>query len=113
MGQQRPLHRGFLGQIDLARATAVLPDDAVRLTGLLRIDFGPGPKAPTETALSDVLRVRWFREPALARARPVALECVAVWETRLEFALSWTLPEGNALDGPRLRRNATPHFAAG
>jgi hypothetical protein len=90
-------HR-FLVQIDLVRATAVLPDDAAKLTGLLRIDFGSGPKSTTETALSDVLRVRWFREPALARARPVAAECVADWETRLEFALGWTLPEGNALE---------------
>lgn len=83
-------HR-FLGQIDLAQATSVLPPTAPRLTGLLRIDL---PHRGPFTAL----RVKWFRTPSAQRAVPVHADSVGRWETRLEFKLSWTLPEGNALE---------------
>jgi len=82
----------FLGQIDLARATAVLPADALRLTGLLRIDLCPNP------SFSEAFRVRWFPEPSLDRSVPVLPSSVASWETRLDFELAWTLPEGKLLE---------------
>ncbi len=84
-------HR-FLGQIDLAQATSVLPPTAPRLTGLLRIDL------PKDFSASEALRVRWFQAPSAQRAVPAHAEPVGHWETQLEFKLSWTLPEGNALE---------------
>jgi len=78
----------FLGQIDLAEATAILPAGEQRLRGLLRVDI------PAE----QMARVRWFTEPSLRRACPVSCESKGSWEARLQFALSWTLPEGNAFD---------------
>lgn len=81
----------FLGQIDLAQATSVLPPTAPRLTGLLRID-------QPHRGRFDMLRVKWFRTPSAQRAVPVHAASVGSWETRLEFKLSWTLPEGNALE---------------
>ena len=82
----------FLGQIDLAQATSVLPPTAARLTGLLRLDL------PKDIAATEALRVRWFRAPSAQRAVPTQAEPVGRWETRLEFNLSWTLPERNALE---------------
>jgi hypothetical protein len=79
----------FLGQIDLAEATAVLPPDVVKLNGLLRLDFGMP---------SNGLRVRWFREPSVSRAIDARPGSVGAWETKLQFALAWTLPEGDALE---------------
>jgi hypothetical protein len=91
---------GYLGQINLREATAVLPPGAPRLDGLLRIDL------PFEG--SDLIRARWFPDADARRAVHAAPEPVGRWETRLGFKLSWTLPEGNALealwplkDGPR------------
>lgn len=82
----------FLGQIDLARATTVLPPDTVRLTGLLRLDLRSG------AGFSEALRVRWFPRPQPDRAVAATPESVGKWEARLAFALAWTLPEGAALD---------------
>lgn len=76
----------FLMQIDLARATAVLPPHAPKLEGLLRIDIGPRD------------RVRWFREVDPSRVVSARPQCVAAYEARLRFALGWTIPEGDELD---------------
>ncbi len=81
---------GFLGQIDLAEATSVLPPGAPRLTGLLRLDRGRDFPA--------ILRVRWFPEPSAARAMAVTTTRCGKWETKLEFKRGWTIPEGNALE---------------
>jgi hypothetical protein len=82
----------FLGQIDLAQATSVLPSSASELSGLLRIDRN------RNTSISTGLRVRWFPHPDASRAKQVTPASVGDWETRLVFALAWTLPEGNALE---------------
>jgi hypothetical protein len=84
--------RRFLGQIDLARATSVLPPTAPRLAGLLRLDL------PRDAAVTEALRVKWFRAPSANSAVPASAEPVGRWEAQLEFTLSWTLPEGNALE---------------
>lgn len=84
----------FLGQIDLAEATAVLPPNSTKLRGLLRID-------QAVSIAMDLLRVRWFPEvdPTQARAPTVpAVSSVGAWETRLRFELGWTLPEGALLE---------------
>lgn len=80
----------FLGQILLSEATAVLPEEAPRLRGLLRLDVSREGR----------FRVRWFPEPSETRAvTPTPLPIsIATWETRLVFAQSWTLPEGNELE---------------
>ncbi len=80
--------RQFLGQVDLAEATSVLAPQGPSLRGLLRLDLPAG----------DGLRARWFPDPSPDRALPAAVESVGKWETRLEFKLAWTLPEGNALE---------------
>jgi hypothetical protein len=82
----------FLGQIDLAQATAVLPADAVRLTGMLRIDLCSG------ASFTEAVRVRWFRQPSTTRAIAATPTSVGNWEARLDFKLVWTLPEGDALE---------------
>jgi hypothetical protein len=86
-------HR-FLGQIDLATATSVLPPDAPRLSGLVRIDF------KYARTLAAGFRVRWFRDPSESRAvrAPISVRSHGTWETRLAFDLAWTLPEGDALE---------------
>jgi hypothetical protein len=50
---------GFLEQIDLHRATAVLPEGAPKLSGLLSFDAAFDER---------LLRVRWFLEPSADRA---------------------------------------------
>lgn len=82
----------FLGQIDLARATSVLPAHVGKLGGLLRIDFRAGDLS------GDAFRVRWFPHASPDRAVPATPRSVGRWETRLDFALAWTLPEGNELE---------------
>lgn len=82
----------FLGQIDLARATSVLPPHVRKLSGLLRIDFRSG------DSLGDAFRVRWFPDASPDRAVAATPRSVGEWETRLDFALAWTLPEGNELE---------------
>ena len=82
--------RRFIGQIDLAEATAVLPPGAPRLTGLLRLDIG------TEGATG--FRVRWFPSPSPERVVAVSVESIGAWETRLKFALQWSLPQGERLE---------------
>ena len=91
----------FLGQIDLAQATAVLPGDAVRLSGLLRIDLRTDDVWRTlvkPSGLEDALRVRWFPHPSADRAVAAMPRTVGNWETRLDFRLGWTLPSGKALE---------------
>jgi hypothetical protein len=83
----------FLGQVDLAQATAMLPPEAGRLTGLLRID-----QRIRGAGLSTVLRARWFREAAAIRAVPQTAGSRGLWETRMRFTPRWCLPEGDALD---------------
>jgi hypothetical protein len=83
---------GFLGQIDLAVATAVLPPDAPRLRGLLRIDLAGA------DSFSEMFRVRWFRQPLPDDHANVKPRSIGAWEARLSFALAWSLPEGNALE---------------
>jgi Domain of unknown function (DUF1963) len=83
----------FLGQLDLERATAVLPEGARRLKGLLRLDL-----RTTRPSLHEALRVRWYPAPALERAVAAEVESTGAWEARLEFALGWTLPDGAALE---------------
>ncbi len=83
----------FLGQIDLACATAALPASSVRLTGLLRIDLRLSSSGENED-----FRVRWFREPSADRAVATTASSVGDWETQLDFRLAWTLPEGEALE---------------
>jgi hypothetical protein len=80
----------FLGQIDLAEATAVLRAES-RLRGLLRLDVNSAP-------VNESLRLRWFESPAPARAVAASVESLGSWETRLSFSLSWMIPEGAALD---------------
>lgn len=82
----------FLGQIDLAQATTVLPTDHVRLTGLLRVDLR------SSRSLNEAVRVRWFQQPSSDRAVGAMPKSVGNWETRLDFKLGWTLPEGKALE---------------
>jgi hypothetical protein len=82
----------FLGQINLTEATAVLPSRAPKLDGLLRIDRS------LEGTITDCIRVRWFPNIDSSRAVHATPESVGRWETRLGFKLSWTLPEGNALE---------------
>jgi len=84
--------RGFLGQIDLARATAVLPPEYPRLTGLLRLDHDG------RTGLLEPIRVTWFSRPSADRAVAARPANIPRWETRLEFRLAWSLPQGDALD---------------
>lgn len=79
----------FLGQIDLARATSVLPPNAPKLSGLLRIDLGD--------SLLDI-RVRWFRDINLDQACCLKIPSVGSWETKLDFKIGWTIPEGDALE---------------
>jgi hypothetical protein len=85
-------HHAFLGQIDLAEATAVLPQDGVKLRGLLRIDNKPA------SSWTEAMRVRWFAEPSARRAITAVPPSVGKWETRLAFKLSWTIPEGKSLE---------------
>ncbi len=85
-------HHAFLGQIDLAEATAVLPPDAPRLTGLLRLDVSD------DGSPDELVRARWFPEIDARRAPSARPRSFGAWETRLEFALAWTLPEGRALE---------------
>jgi hypothetical protein len=85
----------FLGQIDLAQATAVLPGAAMKLTGMLRIDLRTDPRI---NRLNEALRALWFPQPSADRAVASTAKSVGKWETRLEFKLGWTLPEGNALE---------------
>ena len=81
--------RAFLGQIDLTAATAGLPPSAPRLRGLVRLEM------PTN---GDPLQARWFPEIDAACSRDARPPCVGTWETRLDFAPAWTLPEGNDFD---------------
>lgn len=84
---------GFLGQIDLAEATAVLPHGAPRLSGLLRIDC-----ATLQSAGVNDARVRWF--PTFTSERAVAVNAPSYggWEARMRFTLGWTSPGGRALE---------------
>jgi len=85
---------GFLGQIDLAEATAVLPPDHLRLTGILGIAVNREPRGgPT-----DLVRVRWFPQPAIERAVPAPASADGAWEARLDFRLAWSLPQDDILD---------------
>jgi hypothetical protein len=81
----------FVGQFDLAQATAVLPADHPKLTGLLRVDCERNPG-------DNLLRVRWFPQPSAERAVPVTTRSTGAWEARHDFRLAWSLPEGKALD---------------
>ncbi len=85
----------FLGQIDLEEASAVLRADAVKLRGLLRLDLGDGVLGSNSVVN---VRARWFPQPSAERAVDVQPASVGGWETRLEFALAWTLPAGDALN---------------
>jgi hypothetical protein len=82
----------FLGQIDLSAATAVLPPDAPKLRGLLRIDLA------ARRSFVDALRVRWFRHPLPEHRVDVVPRSVGEWETRLAFACAWSLPQGDGLE---------------
>jgi hypothetical protein len=84
----------FLGQIDLAEATAVLPPDHPRLTGILGIAVNREPRGGS----TEQVRVRWFPEPAIERAVAAPVTAKGAWETRLDFRLAWTLPEGDPLE---------------
>lgn len=75
----------FLGQIDLAEASAVLPGRS-HLRGLLRVDLGPS-----------ALRVKHFPEPSESEAASAPPASVVKYEAAMHFRLAWTLPEGDAL----------------
>ena len=83
---------GFIGQIDLAEATAVLPA-ACRLRGLLRLDCRR--RSPIMGAAApQLVAARWFPDASMERAvTPMGVTSIGEWETKLNFRLAWSLPE--------------------
>ena len=81
--------RRFLGQIDLAEASANIP--GLSLRGILRLDLPRDSRSSQE-----LLAVTWFNEPAGSRAvEQFDVESFGKWETRLEFSPGWSLPHSD------------------
>lgn len=92
-------HWLFIGQIDLAEATAKMGPaphpfrGPRRLEGLLRFDVHlPPPSAPVQ----DAFRVRYFPHPDASKAVAVHARSLGTHEASLVIEPGWSLPEGMA-----------------
>ncbi len=84
---------GFVGQIDLVEATAVLPAEH-RLRGLLRLDYRRRAPVIDLSRSPQLVAARWFPDASIERAvAPQGITTIADWETKLNFRLAWSLPQ--------------------